>query len=95
MNAIESAKHCCDQIRTPGGISSTIRDGIKEAEDQRDAAIRHIAEWCVAIEVNGSGWDDWDEYYKDAMYSDRKSLLEIRCLLVEAIEAARKQRADR
>jgi hypothetical protein len=94
MNAIEAAKHCCDQIRTPGGISSTILDGIKEAEAQRDSAIKHIAEWCVAIEVNGSGWDDWDEYYKDAMYSDRKSLPEIRGLLVEAIEAARKQRAN-
>lgn len=64
------------------------------AEAQRDAAIKHIAEWCVAIEVNGSGWDDWDGYYKDAMYSDRKSLPEIRDLLVEAIEMERKQRAS-
>ena len=64
------------------------------AEAQRDAAIKHIAEWCVAIDVNGGGWDDWDEYYKDAMYSDRNSLPEIRELLVEAIEAERKQRAS-
>ena len=64
------------------------------AEAQRDAAIKHIAEWCVAIDVNGGGWDDWDEYYKDAMYSDRKSLPEIRSMLIEAIESARKQRAS-
>ena len=62
------------------------------AEEQRDAAIRHIADWCVAIDVNGSGWDDWDEYYKEAMYSDRKSLPEIRGLLMDAIVAARQRR---
>lgn len=62
-------------------------------EAQRDAAIKHIAQWCVAVEVNGSGWDDWDDYYKDAMYSDRESLREIRELLVKAIEAERKLRS--
>jgi len=60
---------------------------------QRDAAIQHIAEWCVAIDVNGTGWDDWDEYYKDAMYRE-SALPEIRALLVDAIEAARKRRAS-
>lgn len=47
MNAIESAKHCCDQIRTPGGIACTIRDGITTAERQRDAwraACRYLYE---------------------------------------------------
>ena len=62
------------------------------AEAQRDAAIKHIADWCVAIDVNGSGWDDWDEYYKDAMHSDRKSLTEIRGLLMDAIVNARERR---
>ena len=66
---------------------------IEELTRQRDAAIQHIAEWCVAIDVNGSGWDDWDEYYKDAMYRDN-ALPEIRGLLVDAIEAARKRRAS-
>lgn len=65
---------------------------IEELTRQRDSAIKHIAEWCVAIDVNGSGWDDWDEYYKEAMYSDRQSLPEIRGLLMDAIVAARNQR---
>lgn len=60
---------------------------------QRDAAIQHIAEWCVAIDVNGTGWDDWDEYYKDAMYRE-SALPDIRALLVDAIEAARKRLSD-
>ena len=66
---------------------------IEDLTRQRDAAIQHIAEWCVAIDVNGSGWDDWDEYYKDAMYREN-ALPEIRVLLVDAIEAARKRRAS-
>ncbi len=61
---------------------------------QRDVAINHIADWCVAIDVNGSGWDDWDEYYKEAMYSDRQSLAEIRGVLMDAIVAARGRRAS-
>ena len=68
------------------------RQRADSAEAQRDTAIRHIADWCVANDVNGSGWDDWDEYYKEAMYSDRKSLPEIRGLLMDAIVAARKRR---
>ena len=36
---------------------------------QRDMAISMLAQWCVAIEWNGTGWDDWDEYYKDARYN--------------------------
>ncbi len=31
-------------------------------------ALWMLAEWCVAVDENGSSWDDWDEYYKDAMY---------------------------
>lgn len=54
---------------------------------QRDVAIKHIAEWCVAIDVVGTGWDDWDEYYKDAFYRENK-LPEIRELLTEACETA-------
>lgn len=66
---------------------------IEELTRQRDAAIQHIAEWCVAIDVKGNGWDDWDEYYKDAMYRE-DALPEIRGLLVDAIESARKRRAS-
>lgn len=68
-----------------------IAERLDELERQRDEAVRHIAEWCVAIDVNGSGWDDWDDYYKDAMYRE-KALPEIRGLLVKEIEVARKRR---
>lgn len=63
------------------------------AEAQRDAAIRHIAEWCVAIDVNGGAWDEWDDYYKDALYR-AGALPEIRVLLVDAIASARNRRAN-
>lgn len=26
---------------------------------QRDMALHMLAEWCVAIEVEGAGWDAW------------------------------------
>lgn len=55
---------------------------------QRDVAIKHIAEWCVAIQQNGAGWDDWDEYYKKACCRDN-ALPEIRGALNAAIAKAR------
>jgi len=61
---------------------------IEAITNQRDVAIRHIAEWCIAIEVNGAGWDDWDEYFKDAATREHK-LPEIRDLLSAAIDVAR------
>jgi hypothetical protein len=57
---------------------------------QRNVAIRHLAAWCVAVEVNGTSWDDWDEFYKDC--SRKNALPEIRELLDEAIEAAKRAR---
>lgn len=30
----------------------------------------HVNSWCAAIVINGSDWDSWDEYYKDACYTD-------------------------
>lgn len=35
---------------------------------QRDIAIDMLAHWCEAVDTNGTGWDDWDEHYKDAAY---------------------------
>ena len=52
---------------------------------ERDLAIQMLAEWCVAVDVNGTGWDDWDEYYKDAMYRPTP----LRGLLDAAIKEAR------
>lgn len=84
---------------SPGSTAiETLRNAIEDAESseetlkqQRDVAIRHIAEWCVQIDFVGSGWDDWDEFFKDAMWRDHE-LPEIRQLLNEAITAARKDR---
>ena len=48
---------------------------------QRDQAVQMLADWCDAVRDNGSGWDDWDEYYKDAAWRP--------CLIRELIDAAR------
>jgi hypothetical protein len=77
---VKVSRQACDEAAT----------AIEELTRQRDMAIKHIAEWCVAIDINGSGWD---EYYKDAMFR-RDALPEIRGLLFDAIESARKQRAS-
>lgn len=55
-------------------------------KEKLDIALRMLAEWCVAIDANGAGWDYWDDYYKDAMYRDGP----LRKELDEAIYAARK-----
>jgi len=34
MDRVQAAKNCIDQIRTPGGISGVIRDGISDLEQQ-------------------------------------------------------------
>ena len=33
-----------------------------------NVAINLLAEWTLCVELNGTGWDDWDECYKDAAY---------------------------
>jgi hypothetical protein len=33
-----------------------------------DIAVEMLADWCVAVDKNGTQWDDWDEHYKDAAY---------------------------
>jgi len=53
----------------------------------RDMAIWMLAEWCEAINRNGTGWDDWDEYYKDAAFRPGP----LRNRLDKAIEKAREQ----
>lgn len=59
-----------------------------ELKAERDAAITMLADWCVAVDECGSSWDDWDEYYKNAMYRDSP----LRALLNVEIEAARARR---
>lgn len=64
--------------------------GSTKTKIQRDVAIRHLAEWCVAIDEKGSGWDDWDEYYKDARWRKDK-LCDIRDLLDDQIDSVFQQ----
>ena len=56
---------------------------------ERDMAVNLLAAWCVAVDQNGTGWDDWDEHYKDAMYRPGP----LRALLDAAIQAEREERA--
>lgn len=57
-------------------------------KEKLDVALRMLAGWCVAVDENGTSWDDWDEYYKDAMYRPGP----LRELLDVAIEEAREIR---
>lgn len=36
--------------------------------NERNEAVKMLAEWCVAIDKNGAGWDSWDEHYKKARH---------------------------
>ena len=38
---------------------------------QRDVAIGMLADWVNAVNTNGTGWDDWDEHFKDAAFRPR------------------------
>ena len=61
------------------------RDRLEKAEKYAAVAIGMLADWCVAVDQNGTSWDDWDEHYKDAMYRT----CSIREPLDEAIKAAK------
>lgn len=52
------------------GFSYTdlLEEELESTKSERDMALRLLAEWCVAIQMNGTGWEDWDVYYKVAMY---------------------------
>lgn len=41
---------------------------IEQVIAQRDEAIDMLADWCLRVDKIGTGWDDWDEGYKNAMY---------------------------
>lgn len=59
---------------------------LEQAVAQRDEAIAMLADWCAMVDVNGTGWDDWDEGYKAAMYRP----CGIRLMLDIAIKEAEK-----
>jgi hypothetical protein len=54
-----------------------------------ETALGMLADWCVAVDMGGTQWDDWDEHYKDAMYRAGP----LRALLDKAIAEARARRA--
>ena len=68
-----------------------LRADAERLTGERDVAIGMLAYWCVAVDQNGTGWDDWDEHYKDAMYRP----CHIRELLDAAIDAARAAQGER
>lgn len=35
-----------------------------------EIAINMLAYWVYLVQKNGTGWDDWDDGYKDAAYRD-------------------------
>ena len=35
-----------------------------------DYAVTLLAEWANAVETVGTGWDDWDYFYKKVRYRD-------------------------
>ena len=53
-----------DRLKADAALIADAPNLLKE----RDIALAMLADWCVAVDVNGTGWDDWDEHYKDAMY---------------------------
>ena len=57
-----------EKLQALRDLIADLRDELQDKDDQLDAAITMLAEWCVAVDENGTGWDDWDEHYKDAMY---------------------------
>lgn len=81
---IERLNKACDQR---AAHEYKLMGEIDRLTQQRDVALKHIAGWCAAIEQNGSSWDDWDEYYKDACRDD--ALPDIRAELKKAIAKAR------
>ena len=37
-------------------------------EEKYKIALMMLADWVAAVDLNGTSWDDWDEFYKDAAY---------------------------
>ena len=59
---------------------------IAALREQLRIAVQMLADWCDAVRDNGTGWDDWDEYYKDSAYREGP--------LRELIDAARSPEKD-
>ena len=57
-----------DETRGDDEASLSAPPGSREDTELLTYAVRLLARWCVQVEDVGTGWDDWDECYKDANY---------------------------
>lgn len=53
-------------------------------KEKLDISLAMLAEWCVAVDENGTGRDYWDEHYKDAMYRPGPLRAELDAAIAEA-----------
>lgn len=59
---------CRKELDMLCALNSDLRFATRELQEKLKCAIEMLADWCVAIEENGTSWDSWDEHYKDARY---------------------------
>ena len=58
---IPDLKHCDEQV-------TISRSEYEQLHQDLNTSLDMLAAWCVAVELKGSNWDDWDDYYKNAAY---------------------------
>jgi hypothetical protein len=44
------------------------RELIEQLIQERDEAVKLLADWVARVSEVGSAWDDWDEAYRNAAY---------------------------
>lgn len=59
---------CSQQLKDACDDLSKVEEACSKLTRQRDEAVQMLADWCDAVRDNGTGWDDWDEHYKDAAW---------------------------
>ena len=56
----------------------------ERAEHARDIALSLLADWVARVQCVGTGWDDWDEAYKEAAYRESPIRAELDAAIAEA-----------
>ena len=51
-----------------GYTSRRVTETKQRLTEERGLAIRMLADWCDAVRDKGTGWDSWDEHYKNAAF---------------------------
>ena len=80
-DALDEIDPLCDELERRRAENAKLRADV-------DGLAWMLAEWVVDVSDKGSGWDDWDENYKDA--GSRPG--PFREILDKAIEEVRKMR---